>query len=508
MDRGSSSGLGPGHGTGPAPRRNRTVNSAQLSRPNSNASNNAVTRGRRRSSIVRNARTNTTSTSSPAVVSPTTPVSSTTYVNTPPRSNNQSLVPSRLPRPKNRPRRRPPPPPRTVAVKLIVRRLPPTLSAARFFEIANTFGASTAMWRSFDHGSVENTGSVKRTAHVLRHSVAYLAFSSMDDGLTFYNNFQGFVFSDADLQSQASSSTHPPAHAAKSPGQPTSQYAASIERAINQATPLVKRRTQHVLHDTIDKDPDYLAFLDILENGGDLSSLNRSTKTALTSVQPAGEKDFHVVNDDRKVKGKAEIVTPLMEDVRARRKERDLKKKPVKSTVRSTRTKGRPGLAFDLTKGDVESCKASIRRKKRRGAEVVKGEQSFNPPVDRRPKPAKGGSSSASDRSGNSSRRRDHIDGKTTTGSSAAKQVVGTKLGTNVIRDVKYESLESSPKSDVRLAGRPPSGIGGRGRGKFHGATNGTIAHNGGFDREAKATDHGHGPVRLLKKEASSVSKT
>lgn len=509
MDRGSSSGLGPGHGNGPVPRRNRAFNSTQNSRHNNKTSNTAATRGRRRLSIARNVVPNSTFMPPSADVSSASTVPSTTYVNTPPHSMNQSTIRSRLPRPKNRPRRRPPPPPRTVAIKLIVRHLPPTLSAERFSEIANPYGASTAIWRSFDHGSVENTGSVKRTAHVVRHSVAYLAFSSMDDGLTFYNNFQGFVFSDADSQTQSSPSTHPSTHIVKLSGQPTNHYVACIERAINQTTPIVKRRSQHVLHGTIEKDLDYQAFLEALENGGDLSSIGRSVSTTSPSVLPFAKKDSHGPNDDKKAKGKAEVVTPLMEDVRARRKERELKKKPAKSAMRPTRIKSRAGPAFDSTKGDVESSKATIRRKKRRGAEVVKVEQSLNALADRRQKPAKGGPSSlTSDRGGNSTRRRDHIGGKTTPGSSALKHTAGTKLGTNLVKENTFEGPESSPKSDVRLVGRPPFGSGGRGRGKYHGATNGITIRSGGYDRETRVSDHGHGSVRLLKKEASNVSKT
>lgn len=509
MDRGSSSGLGPGHGNGPAPRRNRAFNPTQNSRHNNKTSNNTATRGRRRLSIARNVVTNSTSMSPSADVSSASTVPSTTYVNTPPHSLNQSTIRSRLPRPKNRPRRRPPPPPRTVAIKLIVRHLPPTLSAERFSEIANPYGASTAIWRSFDHGSVENTGSVKRTAHVVRHSVAYLAFSSMDDGLTFYNNFQGFVFSDADSQSQSSPSTHPSTHVAKPSGQPTNHYTVCIERAINQTAPIIKRRSQHVLHGTIEKDLDYQAFLEALENGGDLASIGRPVSATPPLVLPAAKKDSHGPNDDRKSKGKAEVVTPLMEDVRARRKERDLKKKPAKSTLRPTRIKSRVGPAFDSTKGEVESSKAAIRRKKRRGVEVVKVEQSSNALADRRQKPTKAGpSSSTFDRGGNLTRRRDHVGGKTTAGSPAVKHTAGTKLGTNVIKENAFEGPESSPKSDVRSVGRPPYGSSGRGRGKYHGATNGITIHNGGYDREARVPDHGHGSVRLLKKEASNVSKT
>lgn len=54
-----------------------------------------------------------------------------------------------------------------------------------------------------------------------------------NDGLTFYNNFQGSAFPDADLQHQTSPSTHLPT------------YAASIERAMNHTTPLAKAPYLH-----------------------------------------------------------------------------------------------------------------------------------------------------------------------------------------------------------------------------------------------------------------------
>lgn len=505
MDRGSSSGLGPGHG--PSPRRNRPVNPAQHSRHNTNSSNSTAARGRRRPGIVRNVRANATTTSPSVVVSSASPITATTYSNTPPRPNNPSSARSRLPRSKNRPRRRPPPAPRAVAVKLIVRRLPPTLSAQRFYEIADPHGASNAVWRSFAHGSVESTGSVKRTAHVVRHSVAYLAFSSMEDGLAFYNNFQGYVFSEAASQSQLSQSSQPLTHVVKPATQSVNHYVACIERAINQTTPTVKRRSQHVLHGTIEKDADYQTFLKTLENGGDLSSIGRPT-TTISPAQLATDKDSHSSSGGKKLRGKAEIVTPLMEDVRARRKERDLKKKPPKSVARPTRTKTRSGPPFDSSKGDVESSKAAIRRKKRRGIEVAKGEQSTNTLPDRRQKPAKGGpSSSASDRSANSSRRRDRVDGKVAAGPSAIKHAISGKASPST-GVASIQGAESSLKSDVRSVGRTSFGTGGRGRGKYHGATNGIVVPNGGYDREARAADHGHGSVRLLKKEASNVGKT
>lgn len=496
MDRGTGAASSPAHSSGPGPRRQRPLNVGQYSRP-STLSNGSATRGRRRPGNPRPVRSGTSSLASSSVVSTPSTIPSPQGS----RPNNQAFIRSRPPRPKNRPRRRIPPPP-TAVIKLIVRRLPPTLPANKFFEIADANGAAPAVWRSYVLGSVECTGSVKRTIHVVRHSVAYFSFSSMDDAINFHNKFQGYVFAD-NLQTTTNQSQ---AQVVKSVTHSTSQYVASIERAINQTTPLLRRRNQHALHNTIEKDADYQNFLKTLESGCDPTPPAHPVGGTAPAAQSTIIKNGLHLNDDKRAKGKTQIVTPLMEDVRARRKERDLKKKATKMVIRTVRTKGRPILVTDVGKSEpnISSKAAAARRKKRRGSESSKGEQQHTPVVTSRPTPTKTGAASiSSERDGKTFRRRDEIM-KVSNVTSSVK--FSGRSTTNIAGSP--EGSESSSVADKRPSRHTPSGRGGRGRGKYRVATNGIVGQSNGYDHHVPATEHAHAPVRLLKKEASNVNKT
>lgn len=214
-------------------------------------------------------------------------------------------------------------------MKVAVRRLPPTLSSAEFASVADDLGASRAVWRSFIRGTVEATGSVKRTTQVAKHGTAYLGFEKIEDAVSFYNEFNGFRFFDGGIE-----------------------YFSSVERAINQNTPPIGRRSQGVLNrGCIEKDADYLSFLRALEEEAD-----EGTGVGLKqAVERGGEQQV-------KSKMKVDVVTALMEDVRARRKNRFEKKKG-KGTVRCRRPVERR-VEREAKAGGGESRVG--RRKKRR----------------------------------------------------------------------------------------------------------------------------------------------
>lgn len=305
----------------------------------------------------------------------------------PNRQNAFSPSPSPRPRSKNRGRRRGNPSANynpngnaphnlapTVAVKLVVRRLPPTLTADKFAEIADPAGASRAVWRSFAPGSASAaSGPVKRLRQVTRHATAYLAFVNMDDAVAFTQTFNGIKFQDPNAP-------------------PTSQnhdFIARVERAPWQPVPPLTKRTKPLpLHGTIERDPDYMAFVARLEDETkkELSGANALTvaqTSAIFSRGPGSNPSDTQKRDNTSAgvstsAGKAgalavngsELTTPLMEDVRARRKERDNRKKTTKITPRAARGKARhPHPSDSPHKQQTESpgkVTSSMRKKKQR----------------------------------------------------------------------------------------------------------------------------------------------
>ncbi|KAI0567507.1 Nonsense-mediated mRNA decay protein [Gracilaria domingensis] len=275
------------------------------------------------------------------------------------------------PRPKNRARKRPPPP--TIAVKLVVRRLPPTLTAEQFSSYADPNGADKALWTAYYPGKVEAVGAVKRSAQVVRHSIAYLAFEKLEDASNFFHQFDAFKFVDT-------------AKTVDSSLQCGTDYYARVERAMYQSTPpLNRRRPPSSLEGTIENDPDYLTFLAELKGDAEReqNELAATLASASTIVARPG------ANENENSAAKKQVITPLMEDVRARRRERDERKK-AKAAVRGGRSKPRgnapqPPSAPPANKSNerAESSKVNTRRKKRRGGDNVNVSKREEPVQDR-----------------------------------------------------------------------------------------------------------------------------
>lgn len=423
----------------------------------------------------------------------------------PPPTPTPTSTPPRPPRrPKNRSRRRPPPLP-TVALKLVVRRLPPALTDAQFAIIADPRGASKAIWRSYMQGSLsEPPGSVKRAPIINRHSVAYLGFATVEDAAAFAHAFHAFKIPDP----------RPGANA---------EFVARVERALFQNTPPpVRRKSPPPIQGTIESDPDYIAFVENLQ-----TERNEATRVGIPSVAQtaalfesksasqnatADVSDKHspsVHLDDRSRRkppnGSSVVLTPLMEDVRARRRERDHKKKFTKTSIRPARLKGRQITVVD-PKASPDGGSKNARKKKRRGANEP------STPVR--------------------SKRIDDVASPPTPADKNSTQRVGTPNGrrpTSILRrddaDMNGRKngtmpVKASPSRENGVlgaadgsggsrvgTGRPRSGRRGRGKDKSNVAMNGQISSPVRKDQQI-GSEVTHGSVRLLKKETSNGTKT
>ena len=454
--------------------------------------------------------------------------SSTIPSNSTPPHNNNNTTPSTIPtrprpsRTKNRHRRRPPPStlsqPQPV-LKVIVRRLPPTLSADDFAKEANPRGADRAVWRTYRPGSLANIGTLKRTTHVVRHSVAYLAFSDIQHAIDFHNQFTGFKFVETNNNSS------PPLIGSSSPinsstaitpsarPRPGTEYVAKVERAMWQATPppTRKRTPTNSSQGTIESDPDYISFCEKLQSEGRGEDARKSSMSVVQTSElfSTGKKlsgsmfsdhSTPISLDDRNktkvstttspANSKSNIVTPLMEDVRARRKERDQKKKPPKSTPRSVRGKGRLSPAIDLQKTVPETpTKNSARKKKRRGNEGSNGDKrnddsNHQDNRSRTPKPPPPFRENSNVKSDN------HVVGNESNSSSGQNHSPNPTSG-------RANGRNASNRSRY---GRSP-----RARGKFSPNRNAVNSPRNEFPPSPSAS---HNSVRLLKKEASATEKT
>lgn len=251
------------------------------------------------------------------------------------------------------PARQPPP---HVEVKLVVRRLPPRISKEEFFEEADRRGADKAIWRAFYPGSVASnvTASVKRAGLSTRHSVAYFAFSTYAHAVALFRalNGQRFVETKNGIE-----------------------YIARVERSMNQSVPLITtQRKPPAVQGTIESDTHYLAFLEefkteqtaeyarsptqvgqpsdnphqqrstvaasssVLENSRNAQSAQGSPTDEIgrSKAQSGGALQSHLVSTTSAI-----TLTPLMEDVRAKRRERDERKLPKTPNTRATRRRGR-----------------------------------------------------------------------------------------------------------------------------------------------------------------------
>lgn len=399
-------------------------------------------------------------------------------------------LPPHAPRPRNRRRKlereRPPPAP-SVTIKLIVRRLPPTLSAEQFAKVADPMGASKAIWKSFAPGSASEGGGLKKVRQVSRHGVAYLGFARWLDAGAFADAFDGFRFAE-----DGEGAT----------------YIARVERAMSQAVPPLQRRKPIPFEGIIESDPDYVSFVKKLEEEG-RREMNRSGALSVTQTAAIFPGKTQVVEKEVKDKAKVNWTTPLIEDVRARRKERDQKKKSTKPVSRPPRAKGRPIMVSDPSVRNDTAAKAaaSARRKKQRRGDFGGPSKKAEEPAT--PSPRKGGRMPLNGRRPGPVVERSNGDHKPLNGSTHLNSSLSHHhVGSSGSPPNGYNSNE---KGSVTRSGRPRSGRGSKYRSK-PGSSTGSTAHRSPTrdvnDPSRASPEVAHGSVRLLRKETSNGNKT
>ncbi|WIA16220.1 hypothetical protein OEZ85_012932 [Tetradesmus obliquus] len=124
----------------------------------------------------------------------------------------------------------------TERTKVVVRNLPPTLSREAFLSAIEKHAEGTYNWLAYYPGKV----SLKRTMF----SRAFLNINSPEAVLDFKARFDGHVF----VSSRGT------------------QYRCSVEYAPFQKVPTAHPK-KLAMEGTIDKDPDYVAFVEALEQG-------------------------------------------------------------------------------------------------------------------------------------------------------------------------------------------------------------------------------------------------
>lgn len=380
-----------------------------------------------------------------------------------------------------------------------------------FAEAADPAGGSKAVWRSFAPGSASAaSGAVKRLRQVTRHAVAYLAFASLDDAVAFSDTFIGTKFQDPDAL----------------PGSQPQEFIARVERAPWQAvSPLNKRVRPSPIQGTIESDPDYLAFVERLEDEAKrevsrAGALTVAQTSAMFPVKNAGAASASQSGSDKgdtaaggvlTTRGKvgavalkgSELITPLMEDVRARRMERDQKKKAIKSVSRPPRSKGRQIVVIDPAirqqgepprKGSSSSSRRKKQRDRARAAENATKKQE---------------EAQAHKRVNGSV----PINGRRGGGGVARRGVIEPRMNGNVHPNAKGSTYQNgAAASDANGfggngkgngprggSGRPRAGRGGRPKAQYN---------PGPASAASGSIDGSHASVRLLKKETSNGHKT
>lgn len=401
----------------------------------------------------------------------------------------------------------------SVAVKLVVRRLPPTLTADAFAEAADPAGANKAVWRSFAPGSASAaSGAVKRLRQVTRHAVAYLGFATLDDAVAFTDSFNGIKFADPDAPS----------------GGQAQDFIARVERAPWQAVaPLNKRNRPLPLQGTIENDSDYINFVKGLEEeanrevsrAGALTVAQTSAMfpgkpgAAGAAAQAAGEKSETGAAGVLTSRGKSAavaakgsgLVTPLMEDVRARRKERDQKKKSTKASSRPPRSKGRQIVVVDpATRQHGEQpgkgSSSSSRRRKQRERRAAEIANSTKKQEETQPQKRVNGKAPVNGRrdGGGLGPRRDEVEPRMNGSIHANGRGVPQQNGGG-----------GSDANGFAGNGKGNGSRGGSGRSRSGRSARSRAKNNAGSASAANGSaDSSHGSVRLLKKETSNGHKT
>ncbi|KAI8838895.1 Smg-4/UPF3 family-domain-containing protein [Chytriomyces cf. hyalinus JEL632] len=171
--------------------------------------------------------------------------------------------------------------------KVVVRKLPPHLSQQAFESVCDgiNYGGCCSEYVSGKPGK--------------RCSVAYLTFTSLDPVIAFANAFNGWMFQD-----EAANTT----------------FSASVELAPYQGTPKKQPKPDYRAN-TIESDPEYLAFLESLTAEAPVAE---PIPQALTAAIPAPKS------------------TPLLDDLRAKKAAMESAKKKKETAASSLKSKKPP----------------------------------------------------------------------------------------------------------------------------------------------------------------------
>eukprot|EP00238_Polyblepharides_amylifera_P013261 CAMPEP_0196578698 /NCGR_PEP_ID=MMETSP1081-20130531/7557_1 /TAXON_ID=36882 /ORGANISM="Pyramimonas amylifera, Strain CCMP720" /LENGTH=276 /DNA_ID=CAMNT_0041897993 /DNA_START=75 /DNA_END=902 /DNA_ORIENTATION=- len=166
--------------------------------------------------------------------------------------------------------------------KVVVRKLPPTLSEDAFKEAAGNGFTARWTWSSYFPGKIGTKG--------IKYSRAYLHFKKLDEVVAFCQHFQDHLFVN----------------------ERGVQFRAQVEFAPFQSIPKVRRR-KDPRTGTIEKDAEYLAFLEELERPEEMLP---SAEVQLERKEQE-EKDREGSTGEKPV-----IITPLMQFIIQKSKEK------------------------------------------------------------------------------------------------------------------------------------------------------------------------------------------
>jgi len=174
--------------------------------------------------------------------------------------------------------------------KIVLRRLPPTLTPEQFLEIVSPLP---------DHDYFRFCKADLSLGQPYAYSRAYIDISNRQDLIVFTEKFQGYVFLDKN----------------------GNEYICSIEYAPSQRKPKFEqqqRKDQKV--NTIEQDPEYETFVANLNGPLDAADALPNAETMLEEIEKK-QRDIH----DNKHKGGV-ATTPLLEFIKRKREERKQEK--------------------------------------------------------------------------------------------------------------------------------------------------------------------------------------
>eukprot|EP00002_Diphylleia_rotans_P038721 TRINITY_DN8851_c0_g2_i1.p1 TRINITY_DN8851_c0_g2~~TRINITY_DN8851_c0_g2_i1.p1 ORF type:complete len:421 (+),score=114.19 TRINITY_DN8851_c0_g2_i1:36-1298(+) len=224
--------------------------------------------------------------------------------------------------------------------KVIVRRLPPSLTGDQFRSAIEGF-ASNLSWFNYEKGRARKEGNI--------HSVAYLSFVDEQDLYTFEERFQGHMFLDSK----------------------GAEYRAVVEYAPYQKTP--KEANVDKRQNTIHEDPDFMAFLETLKERPEPLP---SAEIQLDRLEPATDPN------------KSPILSPLILELRQRKLQKKAGKEPKESFRILTKggpKRGESSASSTFAAPDVEMAESS-RKTEDKKYKKEKKEKEYTSKKDRKKK--------------------------------------------------------------------------------------------------------------------------